>query len=82
MVFFDDKEPIVIREWTGGSEYPPPNTIDVTFDFRLIDELEMLFGFAAKLAANSGFFVFSRRTYGGQHWRYGAAACSERGDHQ
>jgi hypothetical protein len=45
LVFFDDKEPIVIREWAGGSEYPPPNTINVTFDFRLIDKLELLFGF-------------------------------------
>ena len=62
LLVFDDKKSIVKSDRTGGAENPPGDAIDIALDFRLIDKLEMLLGFAAKLAADPDFFVFGRRS--------------------
>ena len=62
----DDKKSIVKRERTGGAENPPGYAIDITFDFRMADKLQMLFRLAAKLAADSDFLVFGGRSKGWQ----------------
>jgi hypothetical protein len=77
LIFIDDKEPVIERLRSCGSENSPPHAVDVTLGFGMAYEFEMLSCLAAELAANSDFVVLSRRTYTryrGQILRQGAAA--------
>src|SRR5262245_14985563 len=64
LVFLDDEKTVIERQWPSGCKNAPADAVDVAFDLRVIAELELLFGLAAKLAADSGFFIFAGRTYG------------------
>jgi hypothetical protein len=65
LVFIDDKEPIIERLRSHGSQNSPPHAVDIALGFRMVYKFEMLFCLAAELAANPDFFVFPRRTYTG-----------------
>jgi len=63
LIFIDDKETVIERLRSCGSENSPAHAVDVALGFGMVYKFEMFFCLAAELAANSDFFVLSRRTY-------------------
>ena len=80
---FDDKKTIIEGLWPHGDKNSLSDTLDVTFNFGVIDEFELLLGLAPKLPTDPHLFVFARRSERGQNrWNVRAAAAADKKSNQ
>ena len=63
----DDKKAVIEGLWAHGGQYALPNPVDITFNLRVRNELELLSSLAPKFAADPNFFVFARPAQGGKN---------------
>ena len=79
----DDKETIIEGLWPHGCKNSLSDTLDVTFNFGIIDEFKVLLGLAPELPADPYLFIFARRSERGENrWNVRAAAAADKKSNQ